>query len=109
MPGTPTDGGGYACAQCGQWVHWNSTHICQPVQIPNAWPPAPASLPAQQWDFSYKPTQREYFAARAMQGLLANLAELRREGFKDCEIEQFAVMRADALIAALASKSTGDE
>lgn len=37
----------------------------------------------------------------AMQGLLSNLAAIRKEGFRDHEIEEFAVMRADALIAAL--------
>ena len=46
-------------------------------------------------------TKREHFAAMAMQGLLSNLAAIRREGFRDAEIEQFALMRADALLAAL--------
>jgi hypothetical protein len=44
-------------------------------------------------------TKREYFAAMAMQGLLSNLTEI--EGFREHEIEEFAVMRADALIAEL--------
>lgn len=51
-------------------------------------------------------TKRELFAAMAMQGLLANLAAVRAEGFRDEEIEEFAIMRADALIAALASTLT---
>ena len=46
-------------------------------------------------------TKRELLAAMAMQGLLANLADIRREGFRDREIEEFAVMKADALIAEL--------
>ena len=46
-------------------------------------------------------TKREYFAAMAMQGLLSNLEAIRREGFQDRDIEEFAIMRADALIAAL--------
>ncbi len=49
-------------------------------------------------------TKRELFAAMAMQGLLSNLASIRREGFRDREIEEFAVIRADALIAALEAK-----
>jgi hypothetical protein len=50
-------------------------------------------------------TKREVFAMAAMQGLLSNLAEIRREGFKDHEIEEFAVMRADALLAELAKEA----
>ena len=46
-------------------------------------------------------SKRELFAMAAMQGLLANLAGLRREGFRDSEIEEYALLRADALIAAL--------
>ena len=46
-------------------------------------------------------SKREYFAAMAMQGLMSNLAEIRREGFRDEEIEEFAVMRADALLKRL--------
>ena len=46
-------------------------------------------------------TKRELFAGMAMQGLLSNLAAIRAEGFQDHEIEEFAVMRADALIAKL--------
>lgn len=46
-------------------------------------------------------TKREYLAGLAMQGLLANLASIRREGFRDSEIEVFAVMRADALLKEL--------
>lgn len=52
--------------------------------------------------------KREIFAAMAMQGLLSNLAGIRREGFKDHEIEEFAVMRADALLAEL-EKEPRDE
>jgi hypothetical protein len=119
MTSDPFSQGGYTCAQCQQWVPYNTAHVCPgiipvfpvpPNQVPfNLFPPTPAPMPAPQWDFSYKPTQREYFAARAMQGLLANLDGLRREGFKDCEIEQFAVIRADALIAALAANPLGVE
>jgi hypothetical protein len=47
-------------------------------------------------------TIREHFAAMAMQGLLSNLSDIRREGFNDKDIEAYAVMRADALIAELA-------
>jgi hypothetical protein len=46
-------------------------------------------------------TKREYFAAMAMQGLCANLKELRAEGFRDHEIEEFAVIMANGLIAEL--------
>lgn len=47
-------------------------------------------------------TKLEYFAGLAMQGLLSNLAAIRKEGFRDEEIEQFAVMRANGLLAELA-------
>lgn len=50
----------------------------------------------------YGMTKRELFAAMAMQGLLANLAELRREGFRDEEIEVFAIERANGLLVELA-------
>lgn len=53
-------------------------------------------------------TKRELFAAMAMQGLLSNLAEIRRAGFSDRDIEMFAVIRADALLAQLA-KGADDE
>lgn len=46
-------------------------------------------------------TKRELFAAMAMQGLLSNLNELRRTGFKDHEIEEFAAIRAEALLKEL--------
>jgi hypothetical protein len=49
----------------------------------------------------YHPTQREYFAGLAMQGLLANLSQIRRDGFKDNEISEFARIQADALISEL--------
>jgi hypothetical protein len=47
-------------------------------------------------------TKRELFAAMAMQGLLSNLSAIRHLGFKDHEIEEFACMRADALLKELA-------
>lgn len=47
-------------------------------------------------------TKRELIAAMAMQGLLANLGALRREGIRDDEIEESAVMRADGLLKELA-------
>jgi hypothetical protein len=43
----------------------------------------------------------ERAAIAAMQGLLSNLAAIRREGFRDEEIEEFALMRARALLAAV--------
>ncbi len=49
-------------------------------------------------------TKRELFAAMAMQGLLSNLASLRREGFRDSDIREFAIFNADALIAELAKE-----
>jgi hypothetical protein len=49
-------------------------------------------------------SKRELIAAMAMQGLLANLAAIRREGFRDRDITEFAVMNADALIAELAKE-----
>jgi hypothetical protein len=51
-------------------------------------------------------SKRELFAAMAMQGLLSNLAAIRREGFRDRNITEFAVMNADALIAELAKERT---
>lgn len=45
--------------------------------------------------------QRQKFAAMAMQGLLSNLEGIRREGFQDEDIDEFARMRADALIKEL--------
>lgn len=48
-------------------------------------------------------SKRELFAAMAMQGLLSNLSTLRKdEDFADHDIEAFARMRADALLAELA-------
>ena len=46
-------------------------------------------------------TKRELFAALAMQGLLSNLQEIRKEGFKDSDIEDYAVIRADSLLRKL--------
>jgi len=46
-------------------------------------------------------TKRELFAAMAMQGLLSNLQEIRKEGFKDSDIEDYAVIRADSLLRKL--------
>lgn len=48
-------------------------------------------------------SKRELFAAMAMQGLLSNLAALRKEGFSDSDIEEFAVIRADGLLRELES------
>ncbi len=53
-------------------------------------------------------SRREYFAALAMQGLLSNLAAIRQLGFRDSEIEEFAVMRADALLAKLTNGPRAD-
>lgn len=46
-------------------------------------------------------TKRELFAAMAMQGLLSDLTTLYANGWKAHEVEQFAVMRADALLQEL--------
>jgi hypothetical protein len=46
-------------------------------------------------------TKRELFAAMAMQGLLANISDLYRNGWKGCEVEQFACERADGLLKEL--------
>jgi hypothetical protein len=46
-------------------------------------------------------TKREAFAAMAMQGLLSNLVALRKEGFRDDDIEVFATVRADGLLKEL--------
>lgn len=46
-------------------------------------------------------TKRELFAAMAMQGLLSNLSTLYRDGWRAHDIEEFACIRADALLAAL--------
>ena len=45
--------------------------------------------------------KREWFAGLALQGLLSNICELRKHGWNDNEIEEFACMRADALIEQL--------
>lgn len=62
-------------------------------------PAFPHSATPDTWDGL---TKREIFAGMAMQGLLSNLEGIYRLGFKQTEIEAFAVMRADALIAELA-------
>lgn len=61
------------------------------------------AFPVESGAYSYDTglSKREYIAALAMQGLLSNLADIRKEGFKDHEIEEFAVMRADALLQRL--------
>lgn len=46
---------------------------------------------------------RQYYAGLAMQGLMSNLADIRKEGFKDSHISEFARIQADALIAELNS------
>lgn len=46
-------------------------------------------------------TLRQHYAGLAMQGLLSNLSDIRREGFKDGDIAIFAVMQADRLIEQL--------
>ena len=46
-------------------------------------------------------TKRELLAAMAMQGLLSNLAALRKEGFRDKDIEEFSVIRANGLLTEL--------
>ena len=46
-------------------------------------------------------TRRDLFAAMFEAGLLSNLVALRSAGVRDEEIESFATMRADALIAEL--------
>lgn len=46
-------------------------------------------------------TKREYLAAMAMQGLLANCSQLRAEGFRDIDFAPYARMQADWLIAEL--------
>lgn len=45
----------------------------------------------------YGLSKKELFAGMAMQGLLSNLSGLRKEGFKDSEIEEFAIIRANGL------------
>lgn len=52
-------------------------------------------------------TKREYVAAMAMQGLLANLVELRKQGFKDEELAPFSLIQADALIIELNKDKDG--
>lgn len=49
----------------------------------------------------YGLSKRELIAAMAMQGLLSNLSAIRKEGFKNSDIEEFAVIRVDALLKAL--------
>lgn len=46
-------------------------------------------------------TLREHYAGLFAAALLSNLADIRRDGFRDAEIEEFAIMRADALLAEL--------
>lgn len=72
--------------------------------IPEAIAEAEAELPAFPWGQYVQGglTKRELFAAMAMQGLLSNLAEIRKLRFKDREIEEFACMRADGLLQELA-------
>lgn len=43
-------------------------------------------------------TKIELISAMALQGLLSNLMQLRKAGFKDCELEEFAYLRARNLI-----------
>ena len=106
----PFSQGGYTCPQCQQWVPYNSTHVC-PGMIPQPWPAPmqPAPMPMPQWDFSYKPTQREYFAARAMQALATSTSNGWADPKDAAEIGRRAVAIADGLIAALASKPKGNE
>lgn len=47
-------------------------------------------------------TKREYFAAAALQGLLANLPALRKDGFKDRDFATYAAMQAEWLLHELA-------
>lgn len=53
--------------------------------------------------------KRELFAAMALQGLMANLAALRREGFRDCDITKFSLFHADALLAELEKSNLKQE
>ena len=51
-------------------------------------------------------TKREHFAAVALQGLLADCHALRKDGIRDSEFAEFAVMQADWLLAALRATPT---
>lgn len=65
----------------------DQTHSAYPVQLQEECPLYPG----------YGLSKKELFAAMAMQGLLSNLSGLRKEGFKDSEIEEFAIIRANGL------------
>lgn len=52
-------------------------------------------------------TKREYFAARALQGLLANITDLKEDARQNTS--KYAVSQADALIAALNKVSEQDK
>lgn len=54
-------------------------------------------------------TKLELFSAMAMQGLLSDLSGLRKEGFKDNDIEEFAIMRAKSLIKELSNNPPSAE
>ena len=57
-------------------------------------------------------TKREYFAAKAMEGMLANPTGKVNYGYKgkhEDAIAEAAVVLADALLAALESKANGNE
>jgi hypothetical protein len=106
MTPDPFSNNGYTCAQCQQFVPYNSVHGCHGV-IPQPWPAPMQPAPMPQWDFSYKPTQREYFAAMALQGLCANSIPGSHHHAETRAKE--ALQAADALIAALQAETEGKQ
>jgi len=81
----------YRCTTCGQWVHYGAQHVCPWTQLK----PSPF-----QFGFvptPYTPTQRDYFAARARQGMMSQTTWLQSEA---AEIAKTAFAIADAMIAA---------
>jgi hypothetical protein len=78
----------------------------QPIDQNGVWP----AFPCQALNSMGEPThehcpgltKRELLAAMAMQGLLSNMSDLYRSGWKAYEVEQFACERADALLKELA-------
>ena len=53
-------------------------------------------------------TKREYFAAKAMQGLLAN-THVGGNGNRECDVAKWAVSHADALLAELEKPTTTNQ
>ena len=94
---------GYTCQACGMFVPWNATHACggpAPV-MPAPWPAPLTPGPVPWAPFEYKPTQREYFAARAMQAIATSTSNGWADAKDAGEIGKRAVAIADGLIAAL--------